>query len=385
MARKGENIRKRADGRWEARVIIGYGPTGKAIYKSVYAKTYGEVREKKKRVPARESAEGIICQDRKITFSQLMDAWLSYSRNHVKESTFAKYVQLNSLHIAPLLGPRCLTMLTSQDLEDYALEMLRNGKRDGTGGLSPKTVADILNLVKQAIRFGQERGYSCPANLTVRYPKQKIPQIQILSQREQQRLEQFICGKKEPVYLGILLSLYTGLRIGEVCALRWGDFRFDRGTVSVEKTIMRIQNTERWEAEDAKTKLLVDAPKSPSSVRTIPLPPFLMDYMQALKRPDHCYILTGGPTCLEPRNYYRKYKKIMEECGLESFNYHALRHTFATRCVEKGFDTKSLSEILGHADVSTTLRRYVHPTLEMKRRQMEKLESEIIQGQKNGQ
>lgn len=387
MARKGENIRKRADGRWEARIIIGYGTDGKAVYKSVYAKTYGEVREKKRRTYTEDISSGAILMDRKITLGHLMEEWLFYTKNHVKASTFAKYMQLYELHIAPVLGKRCLTLLTTQDVEAFTLEMLQKGRRSGGGGLSPKTVADILNLVKQAIRYGREHDYPCPSNLVIRCPRHTIPQIQILSSLEQQRLEHCIWEKEDPIYLGILLSLYSGLRIGEVCALRWGDYHPDRGTIMVERTMMRIQETERSRIEDGqpKTRLLIDSPKSACSVRTIPLPSFINAYLRERKKADTHYILTGRETYLEPRNYYRKYQKIMQECGLGEYNYHALRHTFATRCVEKGFDVKSLSEILGHADAAITLRRYVHPTIEMKRLQMERLASGCICGQKDGQ
>lgn len=386
MARKGENIRKRADGRWEARIIVGYGADGKAVYKSVYAKTYGEVREKKRKLYAKDIPVKTVVADRKMTFGQLMDEWLSYTESHVKASTFAKYKQLYELHILPVLGKRCLALMTSQDMETYMLEMLRNGRRDGLGGLSPKTVSDILSLIKQAIRYGKEHDYPCPSNLVIRCPRQVIPKIQILSLLEQQILERHCWEQETPLYLGILLSLYSGLRIGEVCALRWGDYEPDRGTILVERTMMRIQETDREQIEKGqpKTKLLIDSPKSACSVRTIPLPSFLNEYLRLRRKDDSCYILTGTKDYLEPRNYYRKYQKIMDECGLGGYNYHALRHTFATRCVEKGFDVKSLSEILGHADVAITLRRYVHPTMEMKRAQMERLEGNCIYGQKNG-
>lgn len=384
MARKGENIHKRADGRWEARVIIGYGTDKKAVYKSVYARTYGEAREKKRQMCAADISAKTALEDRKVTFGQLMDEWFLCTRNQVKASTYAKYVQLYRLYIAPAFGDRKLMLLTSRDLELFMADMLQNGRRRGSGGLSPKTVTDVLSLVKQAVRFGREHGYPCPPNLTVRCPRQNVPRIQILSLLEQQRLEQRCQEAEEPLYTGILLSLYTGLRLGEICALRWEDHHPEFGTIQVERTMMRIQETDSSETEHGrpKTRLLFDRPKSACSVRVIPLPCFLNEYLIRRRKADSCYVLTGTCSYMEPRNYYRKYQKIMEQCGLGEYNYHALRHTFATRCVEKGFDVKSLSEILGHADVAVTMRRYVHPTMEMKRKQMERLESHFICGQK---
>lgn len=385
MARRGENIRKRADGRWEARIIVGYQLTGKPIYKSVYARTYGEVREKRRQLPQQEQKPEVSAALKKVTFGQLMEDWLQYVRGNVKESTYAKYYQMNRVHIAPSLGEKNLAALTSRDIENYTEEKLQNGRLQGQGGLGPKTVTDLLAIMKQALGFGTEHGYPCPANLEIHYPRQALPQIQILSRQEQRALEQAICREENLINMGILLSLYAGLRIGEVCALRWEDFQPDRGTVKVQRTLMRIQSVDDSSRGRAKTKILVNTPKSLHSVRTIPLPTFLSDYMKEQCRPDACYLLTGTTSYMEPRNYYRKYKKVMRSCGLGSFNYHALRHTFATRCVEKGFDAKSLSEILGHADVSITMRRYVHPTLDMKKEQMERLDDGAIWGQIKGQ
>lgn len=389
MARRGENIRKRADGRWEARAIVGYRLTGEPVYKSVYAKTYGEVREKKKRLPNQEETKDLPVSLKKITFGQLMEDWLKYTRGHVKESTYVKYHQMNQVHIAPCLGERRLTALTSRDLENYAEEKLQRGRRNGTGGLSAKTVTDLLVVIRQALTYGERHGYPCPKGLEIHYPRQITPQIQILSYREQEVLEQKISEQvscdEDFIYAGILLSLYAGLRIGEVCALRWEDVQLDRGTVTIQRTLMRIQSVDGSPEQGTRTKLLENMPKSSHSFRTIPLPSFLTAYLTPRKKEDDCYLLTGSICCMEPRSYYRKYQKFMKSCGLDGYNYHALRHTFATRCVEKGFDMKSLSEILGHADVSVTMRRYVHPTLDMKKEQMERLANGIIQGQICGQ
>lgn len=387
MARRGENIRRRADGRWEARAIVGYHANGKPVYKSVYARSYSEVKEKQRQLPRLREAKEIPASLKKATFGQLMDDWLLYTQKHVKESTYAKYCQLNRVHISPCLGTRYLISLTSDDLEIYMSEKLRCGKKNGKGGLAPKTVMDILALIRQALRFGADRNYPCPPNLEIHYPRQTVPQIQILSAEEQRTLEKELFQNKTPVCLGILLSLYTGLRIGEVCALRWEDFQLEKSIVRVQKTLMRIQavGSASGDGERQRTKLLVDSPKSIHSIRTIPLPSFLNAHLKSFQKPDGCYLLTGNESCMEPRNYYRKYRRLMESWGLSSFNYHALRHTFATRCVEKGFDVKTLSEILGHADVSITMRRYVHPTLDMKKEQMERLGCLFIQGQINGQ
>ncbi|MDO4169336.1 MAG: tyrosine-type recombinase/integrase [Lachnospiraceae bacterium] len=379
MARKGENIRKRSDGRWEARIITGYSETRKAIYKSVYGKTYTEVRTKRN-VFIQENmindTKRIRTSQSEFTFGQLMDQWLFSMKNKVKESTYAKYNHLIKAHIQPVLGGYLLKELDNQCLDQFIEQKLTNGKLNGSGGLSPKTVSDLLSLVSQVIRFGNERGYPCAQNLVIHYPKQIKPQIKILSDKQQKTLESYLFEHKDSISMGIILSLYTGLRIGEVCGLKWGDFCLDENLLYVERTLMRIQNTDS--NSKTKTKILIDKPKSDCSIRIVPISSFLIPYLQTLKKGNSCYFLTGTCNYMEPRMYFKKYKVIMENCDLGEFNYHALRHTFATRCVEKGFDMKSLSEILGHADVTTTFRRYVHPSINMKKKQIELLKCNSI-------
>lgn len=375
MARKGENIRKRADGRWEARIIIGYSDSGKAIYKSVYGKTYIEVREKKSLVIQKKQIVHVPINSYKITVEQLMREWLLYIKQNVKESTFAKYTHLTNAHILPKLGKYELRKLDNKKMDVFICDKLQNGKLNGSGGLSPKTVSDLLSLISQAIQFAKERNYPYPQNLIIHYPKQSKPQIQVLSTKQQQELEKILFCNGDSISMGIIVSLYTGMRIGEICALKWGDINLEDKTIYVKRTLMRIQETNP--ENEKRTKILIDKPKSDSSIRIIPIASFLIPYLQLIKKKSHCYFLTGTSGYMEPRAYFQKYKKLMSKCNLNNFNYHALRHTFATRCVEKGFDIKSLSEILGHSDVTITLRRYVHPSLDIKKQQIELLKSAV--------
>ncbi len=182
--------------------------------------------------------------------------------------------------------------------------------------------------------------------------------------------------------LGIFISLYTGLRIGEICGLQWGDIHFDNGTLTVQRTVMRIQNTEPGSKN--KTRLVICRPKTDCSNRTIPLPGFLLDILKAQRKAPDIYLTSGERTVQEPRCFYAAYKRLMKYAELEGYNYHTLRHTFATRCIEQDFDAKSLSEILGHSDVNITLKRYVHPSMDMKRKQMERLTAITFYGQNPG-
>lgn len=383
MARHGENIRKRKDGRWEARVICGYQTNGKARYKYFYGHSYDEVRRRKNELLSGNVSCQTTITPRKETVKTLLEEWLSSVECHVKESTLAKYRFCIHKHIVPELGGILLINLTSDDIEQFKQHKLTDGKMNQKGGLSPKTVTDILSVLKLALLYGEEKKYFSEGQIKIRNPRQARVQIHVLTPDEQQKLVEHILYQEDPSYLGIIIALYAGLRIGEICALRWDDIDFVHGILKVCHTIMRISN---YDSEDGnKTKIIIETPKTACSNRLIPLPQFLTDYLALYRKDDQSYVITGKRKFMEPRNYYRKYKRIMKAYQLEGFTFHALRHTFATRCIENGFDIKSLSEILGHADVAITMQRYAHPSMNLKRHHMEKLEMVMFHGQKNGQ
>lgn len=383
MARHGENIRKRKDGRWEARVICGYQSNGRARYKYFYGRTYDEVRKRKNELTAGNISCRVTVRLHRETVKSLLEEWLSSIQCRVKESTMAKYQFYVYRHIIPELGEILLINLTSEDIEKFKMRKLTDGRVDKKGGLSPKTVVDLLSVLKLALLYGEERNYFADGQIKIRNPRQFKTQINILTPDEQQRLEKSLLYQDDCTHLGIIIALYTGLRIGEICALRWEDIDFSGATLTVCRTIMRI--SDYGSQGNGKTKIIIGRPKTECSNRLIPIPEFLMDYLSHYRKDDSCYVVTGKKSYIEPRNYYRKYKRIMKTCDLDRFTFHALRHTFATRCVERGFDIKSLSEILGHADVSVTMQRYTHPSMNLKRYYMEKLEMVTFHGQKNGQ
>lgn len=384
MARHGENIHKRTDGRWEARVIMDYTNNGKAHYKYLYGKTYKEVKEKKKNM-LKQGQSAI--QKKSVsskTCNELFDDWLKFIRADIKESTYSKYVFAVEKHIKPDLGDLSVCDLTTEHLDRFVHNKLTRGKLNQEDGLAPKTVADLLSILKLAMKFGRERGYTLPEHLTIHNPRQTLPEIKIMDEKACEKLETYILHHLDsPVCIGILLSMYTGLRIGEVCALRWEDINLETKILSVNKTLMRIQNNSP--NAESKTKIIECTPKTGNSVRKIPLPDCICPFLLKMRKNPHCYLLTGTKSYMEPRSYYNHYKKILCDIDMNIYNYHALRHTFATRCVEQGFDVKSLSEILGHADVSTTMRRYVHPSMKAKRQQMQLLQMQSICGQESGQ
>lgn len=388
MARHGENIRKRADGRWEARLLSGKNEKGKAVYRYFYGKTYQEAKEKRHQADTYQmtvlppaSIQPTTNSD--ILFGSLLRDWLLYIKAQVKESTFAKYQFNIERHIDPELGKYPACRITTAVIDRFSTDKLLNGSLRGNRGLSPKMVNSLLSIIKLALDFGQERGICLPQQARIHNARQTLPEIIILPKSEQDILETYLVSNMCYVALGILLSLFTGLRIGEVCGLMWSDLLLEEGVLHVERTVMRIQDPDPDSPN--KTKLIVETPKTECSKRCIPLPQFLINLLSGYRQAPGSFLLTGTAKCMEPRNYYRSYKTILKKCGLEQYNYHALRHTFATRCVEHGFDIKSLSEILGHADVNITLRRYVHPSMELKKEQMERLAKSSVYGQIRGQ
>ncbi|MCI5900277.1 MAG: site-specific integrase [Hominisplanchenecus sp.] len=386
MGRHGENIHKRKDGRWEARVIQSHDFSGKAKYRYFYGKTYLEAKKKKNQFLAdrREiSDRGKHGSEQRIRFGQVLFEWLSFRKGTIKESTYVNYLRLIEKHLNPELGNLYLSGITSEILERYLKNKLCNGRLDGKGGLSPKTVSDMRSVIRMVIEYANQQHYPCYTERDVYCPKSRQPNIRVLTRQEQEKLEDFLFQQQDPLCFGVLTALYGGLRIGEVCALKWGDFHFESGTLRINKTLIRIQDVTPNAV--SKTKLLIETPKTDAANRVIPLPEFLMSYLQQFQKAPDCYLLTGTERYLEPRRCLMKYKQLLQRAGMEEITFHTLRHTFATRCVENGFDAKSLSEILGHANVNTTLQRYVHPSLEQKKEQMNMLGKISVYSQKNGQ
>lgn len=375
MSRKGENIYRRKDGRWEGRYMKGRTENGKAIYASVYAPTYQEAKMKlQKAVMNFSQRPGELSQD---TFGQVTRQWLLAMRPQIKESSYVKYQSLVENHILPQLGEISLAKLTTDSMEQFVHRELTQGRVADRKGLSPKTVRDILSIIRQIFHFAEGQHYRIPCSIQTVKVKVKIKEIHVLTIPNRKKLEQFLLRENNRISDGILLSLYTGLRIGEICALRWEQILLDEGLLQIRYTLQRIPNLD-YDKEDLsskKTKIIVTSPKSSCSNRDIPLPVFMLERMKKrLPSSGRAFFLTGScEEYVEPRTMNNYFKRILRQCGIPETNYHTLRHTFATRCIELNFDVKTLSEILGHSNVNITLNRYVHITLEQKRKNMDML------------
>ncbi len=373
MPRKGENIYKRKDGRWEGRYIKAKSPTGKAVYGYVYAKTYREVKTKL------HNASVSILQHpqsspnaRGDSFSIIASDWFDSIVPQVKESTANKYHNLLHTYVLPVYGDVTLNCITYDFVEKQYKELLLHGGSDHSG-LSPKTVSDVLSVIRSVLKFAIRKGKIVPCDGSGVQIKQIKKEMRILSKAEQARLCSYLYSELDPYNIGILICLFTGLRIGEICALHWEDVSFSEQTIRVHQTMQRIQDNS---VDGKKTKIILSTPKSACSIRTIPIPEPLIEVLINYQTSQSGFLLTNSDShFIEPRTMQNRFKKALECSQIAPANFHALRHTFATRCMELGFDVKSLSEILGHATVNITMNRYVHPTLEMKKENMKKLSS----------
>ncbi len=368
MARRGENIYKRRDGRWEARYIRDRDRNGRAIYGYIYRRSYLEA--KKAQAEARANCGRAKTRPKRPvrpdTLEEYLNLWLQSIRISVKRSSFANYDGIIRRHIIPDLGKMPLERISSTLVQRYIYQKLQNGRLDGKGGLSVKTARDIAGLLKRSLK---------PAGieLKIKLPKYRLPKLRVLTHKEQTALIA-AAGKDGGRWeLGVLISLFTGIRIGELCSLKWKDVSLKDGVLKISKTLQRIRNCEP--GGKSKTVVIISTPKSESSVRNIPLPHFLLFRLAQLKKNarDEDYILTGSGRYAEPRRCQYRFKKMTRKAGIGDINCHALRHTFATRCVELGVDAKTISELLGHSNVNITLNRYVHPTFEHQRECLEKL------------
>lgn len=370
MSKKGENIRKRKDGRWEGRYKRGRKENGEIIYGSVYGKTYRDVKEKmhvtmtnpKDIMPPIASAE--------MTFAILLRKWQESNEIRLKRGTKTRYENLINSHIIPELGELKLSEISTSTINGFLRSKLLKGRLDGSGPLSPSYVRSISLVITSALNYAVAEGLMQAFKNRINKPNITKSELPILSLENQKILEQHLKAELTPTSIGILISLYTGLRIGEVCALCWNDINLITRTIYVRHTVSRVKSAEG----DSKTELILDEPKTASSKRVIPIPsPLFYALVDYRKHATSIYVVSSTDNFVSPRTYDARFHRVLIDCRLEDLNYHGLRHTFATRCIEAGVDVKSLSEILGHANVSITLNTYVHSSLDMKKSQLEKL------------
>ena len=299
----------------------------------------------------------------KLTFEDVFYMWLEYKKSEIKKSTYSTYLY----NVTKYLFPK-LKELTLKKIEKYNFNELAN---ELSKDLSPKKTRDILCNLKAILSFIEEE-FDCKIDFRkIKGPKLVAKPTVILSDREIKKLERYCLELNTLRSIGIIICLNTGLRIGEVCALKWENIDLDRREIYIKKTLQRVYCDKALK----KTEIIVDTPKTQTSIRTIPISNKLYEVLIPLKNKykSEEFFLTGSEKSIEPKAYRNVFKDYLKKTKIKSHRFHILRHTFATKCIENGMDIKSLSEILGHSSVEITLNKYVHSSYKVKKKYLEKL------------
>ena len=299
-----------------------------------------------------------------IKFSEIVALWKEDKKQYVKRSTFAVYSLLIENHILPVFGE--MGLVEEQDVQTFVFRKLNEG-------LSHKTIKDILIVLKMILRFGVKNLMTEYRQIDIKFPTERDKHsIDILSRSHQKQIMVYIQTHFTFKNLGIYICLSTGIRIGEICALTWDDLDVENGIIHVRKTIQRIYIMEKSRKH---TEVILDTPKTKNSIREIPMTKDLLKMVRPVKKVvnGNFYVLTNEPQPTEPRTYRNYYKRLILSLGLPSMKFHGLRHSFATRCIESKCDYKTVSVLLGHSNISTTLNLYVHPNMEQKKRCIDRM------------
>lgn len=374
MPRRGENIRKRKDGRWEARYIKERKNNGKIIYGSIYTKTYKEVKQKLHIYL--ENNTVTINHSKQIKFNEVVKQWLNYKKSFIKDSTYNKYLNTYEKYIKDYMLSYYINQLTNNHIQNFILDLSKKTNYRTNKQLSLSTMRVVVYIIKSVFSFASKQGFITPIKIDVDIPKLEKKQIHVLQKQEQLILENYCMNQINLYTLSILFCLYTGVRIGELCALKWNHIDFNNHLIIINQTVQRIQN--KRENNISKTYLSITKPKTVNSLRRIPITSNLYTilkeyYNQNCKKNDSYIFNNQSNIPIDPRRIQKHFKTILLKLNLTSITFHGLRHTFATRCIELGMDIKTLSEILGHSNVATTMSIYVHSTDNQKKEQMELL------------
>ena len=304
-----------------------------------------------------------------MRFEELAAEWIKGKRNYIKESTYALYQYELTNYICPAIGGVKLTEISEQLLQGIVLEW-QNGKGGYAKPLRKSMIHNLVMLIKQIIKYGNKKGYLQQEELVVHYAPlpERHRSRKILEDTEREKLIRAILSGLTPESFGILLCMNSGLRIGEICALTWGDIDIDNQIMHVTKTMQRIYRKD----QSPKSYVVITTPKTESSIRDVPISQRVCQLMRKISdmEPGH-YILTNSEHYIEPRTFRKHFDNFLHIHNIAHINFHSLRHTFATRCIESGANYKAVSELLGHSTINTTLNMYVHPQMSEKRKCME--------------
>lgn len=389
--KKGNNegtIRKRKDGKWEARYTIGRNSDGKQVQRSIYGQTRQEVSKKLTDI-LNQMNTGNYISPCKTTLSDWLNTWLKdYASVTLRPSTYISYEGYIVNHINPVIGGIPLKDLTTDRLQTFYNEKFESGRTDGKGGLSPKTIRNMHNMLHKAL------DQACKNNLILKnvseytiLPKRERKEMRVLSSKEQEKLLKYL--NTERLGFAILLDLSTGLRIGELCGLKWHDVDFTRRTIQIRRTLQRVKSSiyEKEHGETLNTKVIEGEVKTKSGNREIPIQDKVFEKLLEYKKHQQQEIDFAGSAyqnnnyifaneigaCIEPSNMRDMYNRLLKLANIKHANFHALRHTFATRAIEKDVPIKAVSDILGHSTVQITMDLYCHSSIDLKRDAVNKM------------
>jgi len=298
------------------------------------------------------------------TFEEIVVLWQADKKQYVKRSTYSAYSLLVNNHLIPAFAGAY--DVTEEMVQSFVFTKLEQG-------LSQKSIKDILIVLKMILRFAVKQGFMQHREIDVKFPTERERQeLEVLSRSSQKQIMEYVQRHFTFMNLGIYICLCAGLRIGEVCALVWDDIDVENGVINVSKTIQRIYVIEGGEKH---TEVIIDTPKSKNSIREIPIARDLLKMIKPFKKVVNgsFYVLTNSAQPTEPRTYRNYYKRLMKELDMPKLKFHGLRHSFATRCIESHCDYKTVSVLLGHSNISTTLNLYVHPNMEQKKKCVEQM------------
>ena len=364
MARHGENIYKRKDGRYEGRYVKGKKPDGKTLFGYVYGKRYQEVRRQLLMFKAKQLANSSIIPCH-LTLNEWMERWLeNEKRSKVKVSSYQTYLRSFRTHVQPELGRMKLSAIDRACLHAFVLNLQRCGR-------SINTIKAVFRLLSSAMKRAEEEGLiqKNPCSMLT-LPRSSQPEQRVLSRHEQLLLSGAAAASSD---LASILGLYTGMRLGEICALKWEDIDLEHRTICIRRTAQRVASVMNG---GSRTQLVIGTPKSLRAIRRIPIPAFIAQMLITRRGTAQSEYVVGKSTLpVDPRTIQRRFKKMICRLELGNVHFHTLRHTFATRMLDLGVDVKTVSTLLGHSSPQITLNFYGHSLWEQQCSAMSRLEN----------
>ncbi len=302
--------------------------------------------------------------EKQKTITDILNLWKADKKNYVKRSSYSAYALLIANHIEPYFGK--MRDIEESEVQSFVMQKLADG-------LSQKTIKDVLIVLKMVMKFAAKHKWLASKQFDIQFPTEREKSfVEVLSRSNQKKVMNYVQEHFTFKNLGILICLSGGMRIGEICALSWEDVDVDQGVIHIRKTLQRIYTLEN---DQRKTELILDTPKTKNSIREIPMSRDLVRLIKPIKKimNPNFFVLTNDKKPTEPRTYRTYYKKLMKHLDMPNLKFHSLRHSFATRCIESKCDYKTVSVLLGHSNISTTLNLYVHPNLEQKKKAIEQM------------